>query len=60
MVFNLPIVCDEFDKMMSPEEELALYEYLTGDKKHKRLFEVLGDETCHDTHISDPNAIVNY
>jgi len=55
---QLTIVCDEFDKMMSPEEELALYEYLTGDKKHKRLFEVLGDETCHDTHISDPNAIV--
>jgi pimeloyl-ACP methyl ester carboxylesterase len=55
---QLTIVCDEFDKMMLPEEELALYEYLTGDKKHKRLFEVLGEETCHDTHISNPGSIV--
>jgi len=55
---QLTIISDEFDKMMNPVEELALYEYLTGDKKHKRLFEVLGEETCHDTHISDPHAIV--
>jgi len=55
---QLTIVCDEFDKMMKPEEELALYEYLTGDTKHKRLFEVFGEETCHDTHISDPAALV--
>lgn len=55
---QLTIVSDEFDKMMKPEEELALYEYLTGDKKHKRLFEVLGEHTCHDTHISDPASLV--
>ena len=53
---QLSIVSDEFDKMMAPSEEIALYEYLTGDNKHKRLFEVTGDETCHDTHISDPHA----
>lgn len=55
---QLTIISDEFDKMMTPGEELELYEFLTGDFKHKRLFEVLGDETCHDTHISDPHAIV--
>ena len=53
---QLSIVSDEFDKMMTPDEEMALYEYLTGDNKHKRLFEVTGEETCHDTHISDPHA----
>lgn len=53
---QLSIVSDEFDKMMTPGEEIALYEYLTGDNKHKRLFEVTGEETCHDTHISDPHA----
>jgi len=55
---QLTIISDEFDKMMKPDEELALYEYLTGDKKHKRLFEVLGEYTCHDTHISDPASLV--
>ncbi len=54
---QLTIISDEFDKMMTPAEEMELYEYLTGDHKHKRLFEVLGEETCHDTHISDPHAI---
>lgn len=55
---QLTIVCDEYDRMMTPDEEMILYEYLTGDLKHKKFFEVLGDETCHDTHISDPQAIV--
>ena len=55
---HLTIVSDEFDKMMDPDEELLLYEYLSGDQKHKRFLEVLGEETCHDTHISDPQAIV--
>ena len=55
---QLSIISDEFDKMMTPAEEMELYEYLTGDHKHKRLFEVEGEETCHDTHISDPFAIV--
>ena len=55
---QLIIISDEFDKMMTPTEEIILYEYLTGDQNHKRFFEVLGEETCHDTHISDPHAVV--
>ncbi len=55
---QLTIVCDEFDKMMYPDDEWNLYKYLTKDKHGKRFFVVLGDETCHDTHISDPHAVV--
>ncbi len=55
---QLTIVCDEFDKMMNPEDVWELYKYLTNDKHGKRFIEVLGDETCHDTHISDPHAVV--
>ena len=55
---QLTIISDEFDKMMIPDEEQTLYEYLTGDKKQKCFFEVMGEETCHDTHISDPHAVV--
>ena len=55
---QLTIVCDEFDKMMSPDDEWILYKYLTNDKHDKRFIVVLGDETCHDTHISDPHAVV--
>jgi pimeloyl-ACP methyl ester carboxylesterase len=55
---QLTIFADQYDKMMTPEEETNLYEYLTGDYKHKRLLVVMGDETCHDTHISDPHALV--
>ena len=55
---QLTIIADEHDRMMYPEEEEALYVYLTNDNKLKRFFVVEGDETCHDTHISDPYAIV--
>jgi pimeloyl-ACP methyl ester carboxylesterase len=55
---KLTIVSDEFDKMMYPDDEWNLYKYLTKKKHGKRFFVVLGDETCHDTHISDPHAIV--
>ncbi|MDB4303628.1 alpha/beta fold hydrolase [Desulfosarcina sp.] len=55
---QLTIVCDEFDKMMYPDDEWNLYKYLTKDKHGKRFFVVLGEETCHDTHIADPHAIV--
>jgi hypothetical protein len=44
--------------MMSPIEEWALYQYLTGDKHGKDFLLVEGEETCHDTHISDPGALV--
>lgn len=55
---QLTIFADEFDKMMSPEEEWALYQYLTDDKHGKGYLLVEGEETCHDTHISDPHALV--
>jgi hypothetical protein len=54
----LTIIAEEFDKMMTPEEEAANYEYLTGDTQAKRLIVILGEDTCHDTHISDPHKLV--
>jgi hypothetical protein len=54
----LTIIAEEFDKMMTPEEEATLYEYLTGDTQAKRLIVILGEDTCHDTHISYPQALV--
>jgi pimeloyl-ACP methyl ester carboxylesterase len=55
---RLVIVAEEFDKMMTPAEEWALYYYLTKDHKGHWFHVILGDETCHDTHISDPGALV--
>ncbi|MBW6460800.1 MAG: alpha/beta fold hydrolase [Bacteroidales bacterium] len=55
---QLTIFSEEFDKMMSPEEEQALYIYLTGDTRLSNFLLVEGEETCHDTHISDPHALV--
>lgn len=54
----LTIIADEFDKMMMPAEEAVLYEYLTGDTQSKRFLVITGEDTCHDTHISDPHAVV--
>ncbi len=56
---QLTLFAEEFDKMMSPEEEWTLYQYLTADKKGKGYLLVEGEETCHDTHISDPHALVS-
>lgn len=56
---QLTIIADEFDKMMIPEEEWALYQYLTRDKHGKGFLLAEGEETCHDTHISDPHALVS-
>lgn len=55
---QLTIFAEEFDKMMSPVEEEALYIYLTGDTRLRKFLLVEGEETCHDTHISDPHALV--
>ncbi len=55
---QLTIFADEFDKMMTPQEEWVLYQYLTADKHGKGYLLVEGEETCHDTHISDPHALV--
>jgi pimeloyl-ACP methyl ester carboxylesterase len=56
---QLTIFAEEFDKMMSPAEEESLYVYLTGDNLLKRFLVALGTETCHDTHIADPGALVS-
>jgi enterochelin esterase-like enzyme len=54
---QLTIIADEFDRMMSPAEETNLYLYLTNDATLANMKTVLGEETCHDTHISDPHAV---
>jgi len=54
---QLTLIADEFDRMMHPDEEEVLYEYLTGDATLANMHTVLGDETCHDTHIADPHAV---
>jgi len=56
---NLTLVADEFDRMMHPDEEEILYGYLTGDATLSQMHTILGEETCHDTHIADPHAVVD-
>lgn len=55
---NLILISDEFDKMMHPPEMEYVYEYLTGDETLLGYGMVEGTGTCHDTHIADPEAIV--
>jgi pimeloyl-ACP methyl ester carboxylesterase len=55
---QLIIISDEYDKMMHPDEMEVLYEYLTGDESLTGYSMVPGEETCHDTHIADPEALV--
>jgi pimeloyl-ACP methyl ester carboxylesterase len=55
---QLIIISDEYDKMMHPDEMETLYMYLTGDESLTGYGMVAGEETCHDTHIADPEAIV--
>lgn len=55
---HLILISDEYDKMMHPDEMEALYEYLTGDATLLGYGMVEGQETCHDTHIADPEALV--
>jgi pimeloyl-ACP methyl ester carboxylesterase len=55
---HLTIIADEFDRMMSPEDETNLYLFLTNDATLANMKTVLGEETCHDTHISDPHAVI--
>ncbi len=54
---QLTLIADEFDRMMHPDEEEVLYEYLTGDATLANMHTILGEETCHDTHIADPHAV---
>lgn len=55
---ELTIIADQYDLLMSPSEMEFLYIKLTKDNQKEHFFVVMGDETCHDTHISDPHAIV--
>jgi hypothetical protein len=55
---RLIIISDEYDKMMHPEEMEFMYKYLTGTPSMLGYGMVAGQETCHDTHIADPEAIV--
>jgi pimeloyl-ACP methyl ester carboxylesterase len=55
---ELIIIAEEFDKMMAPEEEEELYIYFTGDEQKTGLRIIYGEETCHDTHISEPSKTV--
>ena len=56
---ELTIFAESCDKMMTPDEELELYEYLTNDKHGNGVIVIEGDHTCHDTHIADPHALVS-
>jgi pimeloyl-ACP methyl ester carboxylesterase len=55
---RLIIIADEYDKMMHPDEMQYLYQYLTDDPGYLGYSMVAGQETCHDTHIADPEALV--
>jgi hypothetical protein len=55
---QLTIIADEWDMLMRPDEVQCLYEMLTGDYQYKKFFTILGEHTCHDTHISDPTSLV--
>jgi hypothetical protein len=52
------IISDEYDKMIHPDEMETLYMYLTGDENLTGYGMVAGEETCHNTHIADPEALV--
>jgi pimeloyl-ACP methyl ester carboxylesterase len=55
---ELTLIADQYDMLMQPSEMEFLYLKLTKDNQKERFIVVMGDETCHDTHISDPHALV--
>ena len=54
---ELTLIADQFDMLMQPTEMEFLYLKLTKDNQKERFFVIMGEETCHDTHISDPHAL---
>lgn len=54
---ELTLIADQYDMLMQVSEMEYLYMKLTKDNQKERFLLVTGDETCHDTHISDPHAI---
>jgi len=55
---ELTLVADQYDMLMQPSEMEFLYLKLTKDNQKERFFVIMGEETCHDTHISDPHALL--
>ncbi len=58
----LQIVSYNQDSLVRPEENLALYKYLTGYTSVNRVIVVEGIEshdTVHDLHVSDPKFLLN-
>lgn len=51
---DLDIVTNENDPFVRPEENTALYDYLTADASRVGLTVITGAETAHDAHVADP------
>ncbi|MDQ1351584.1 MAG: hydrolase protein, partial [Acidobacteriota bacterium] len=47
------------DILIRPEENQALYIYLTGDQDASGVTVLNGDETVHDLHLSDPEFLID-
>ena len=56
---TLRVVSFEHDIFMTPGEEAALYEHLTGDSGVTGLVEVVGPSAVHGMVISDPAAVLD-
>ncbi|MGE5358090.1 MAG: alpha/beta hydrolase [Bacteroidales bacterium] len=56
----LSVVAYEQDIIFRPDEERALYRYLTGDETDERFVVVPSYEAVHDTHISNPALLLRY
>lgn len=56
---HLYIVTYEQDQFIRPEEEAALYMWLTGDETGEGLAVVSGEFTVHNMHICEPESLLN-
>ena len=54
----LSVVAYERDITFRPDEERALYRYLTGDETGERFVVVPGYEAVHETHITNPALLL--
>ena len=54
----LSVVAYEQDLIFRPDEERALYRYLTGDETDERFVVVPSYEAVHETHISNPALLL--
>jgi len=51
---DLDIITYEADAFVRPEENAALYDYLTGDETRAGLTVLEGNDKVHDAHLADP------